>query len=977
MADYQLLKEAVAAVIKQNGNQEITGDLLQSTLLTMINSLGSGYQFAGVADGAVVPGTPDAKLFYIAAGPGVYTNFGGITVNNGELAIFFIPEGYGSWYKQSAQITNSGMFFGGIVGPASSPAVTDNKTFYIATTPGTYTNFSNLIVAAGELVIFTYSGSAWIANRISSVATPIVDNLTDGGATSALSAEQGKNLNIADYQAAMERRLAYVINGSIGFEPTPMVGGIDSNNKWLYVDNYRYLVFPVKQGDSIYLKKGDQNIVYCLLSENVPPIWLSNAPLLPGTTRQRIPSEATITIPEDCFLYLFEGIGNDIYFPGVISINGTQIFPVIQQREYSRYISATKTFGYTTKYAQILKASIQRLCFYSNFNVKRIALYYTYISGNAFRIAFANCDNLADTDSIYNLADSYYFSGIQNLISGQKYARVYLKNSSNIDVGYLDVDLEKFGTMTIMGSVAKNFATAGFNCYDTDYSDIATIAEKSDKISGMVESLGNFGIRFSGNDAGNVLYPKNNIVLSGNGDSLEIKFDSIGANSFENGGFSFTRKPNQTSVRGIFVTNTKYRARADDGTWLLAVRSFAPGKTLKVSYEEGNIKFYIDNVLDYTYTGQKTITIESFGNGVISPYLYWNGVISGIKVNGELLNIYTDFIYGNAVRLYRSNYFLTDEQAALLVGSFPEMFAEKTATALYVYRKLTGSYYIKYPLVYRYQAYVAEQYPSFYDNWGISPIFLCKYEAAGMMQIAQLFNPGEVELAMNVRTQDNRSIYVGGSAHGFENIVSVDNVRQIIMLIDNIAIAESATFPLKVVSDVHVTQLTDLYQAYTNSDPWAQATKEWKWNNNGFAITTKVKVVRALQLTQSQFGMFPVFRHWLGETSNNYLTNKGIKGSNPYKIYTIEDGWEDDPATYDFRQKTFACKAITEYGECGLGFVMEIADSTTKPNGGMFVGTNNTKYNKIYFDLTGEYLPEVNEELYATQKWHIHGQPIL
>ena len=978
MANYDILKESIAAVIKENGNQEITGNLLQQTLFAMVNTLGGGYEFAGVADQAVIPGTPDTKLFYIAAGPGVYANFGGITVNNGELAIFFIPEGYGSWYKQSAQITNSGMFFGGIVGPASSPTVTDNKTFYIATTPGTYTNFSNLIVAAGELVIFTYSGSAWIANRISSVATPIVDNLTDGGATSALSAEQGKNLNIADYQAAMQRRLAYVINGSIGFEPTPMVGGIDSNNKWIYVDNYRYLVFPVKQGDSIYLKKGDGNIVYCFLSENVPPIWLSNAPLLPGTTRQTIPSEATITVPENCFLYLFEGIGNNIYFPGVISINGTQIFPVIQQREYSRYISATKTFGYTTKYAQILKASIQRLCFYSNFNVKRIALYYTYISGNAFRIAFANCDNLADTDSIYNLADSYYFSGIQNLISGQKYARVYLKNSSNIDVGYLDVDLEKFGTMAIMGTVAKNFATAGFNCYDTDYSDIATIAEKSDKINGMVESLGNFGIKFSGSDAGNVLYLKNNIVLSGNGDSLEIKFDSIGADSFPNGGYSFTKKPDQTSVRGIFVTNTKYRARADDGTWLLAEqRSFAPGKTLKVSYEEGNIKFYIDNVLDYTYTGQKTITIGSFGDGVISPYLYWNGVISGIKVNGELLNIYTDFIYGNKVRLYRSNYFLTDEQAALLVGSFPEMFAEKTATALYVYRKLTGSYYIKYPLVYRYQAYVAEQYPSFYDNWGISPIFLCKYEAAGMMQIAQLFNPGETELAINVENLNDGSTYVGGAAHGFENIVSINSTRQINFLVDDTAVAEDSVFALKEVSSVKVTQLSELCQAYTNSNPWAEATKEWHWDKDGFAISTSVKVLRSLQISQAQFGMFCVFRHWLGKVSNDYLTNKGIKNSDPYKIYTIEDGWESNPDNAGYHNKTFDCTRITQYGERGLGFAMQIADATTKANGGMFVGTNNTKYNKIYFDLTGSYLPSINEILKATQKWYISGQPIL
>lgn len=108
MADYQILKEAVAAVIKNNGNQEITGDLLQTTLFSMINTLGTGYQFAGVADGAVIPGTPDAKLFYIAKGPGIYENFNNLVVNRGELAIFFIPEGYGSWYKMAAKVGDSG-----------------------------------------------------------------------------------------------------------------------------------------------------------------------------------------------------------------------------------------------------------------------------------------------------------------------------------------------------------------------------------------------------------------------------------------------------------------------------------------------------------------------------------------------------------------------------------------------------------------------------------------------------------------------------------------------------------------------------------------------------------------------------------------------------------------------------------------------------------------------------------------------------
>lgn len=74
--NYQVLIDGVKAVIKQNGNEEITGDLLQQTLLAMISALGVGYQFVGVATPDTVPGTPDARVCYLCVGAGNYANFG-------------------------------------------------------------------------------------------------------------------------------------------------------------------------------------------------------------------------------------------------------------------------------------------------------------------------------------------------------------------------------------------------------------------------------------------------------------------------------------------------------------------------------------------------------------------------------------------------------------------------------------------------------------------------------------------------------------------------------------------------------------------------------------------------------------------------------------------------------------------------------------------------------------------------------------
>lgn len=96
MANYETLKSAIQQVVKTNGNNEITGALLQQSLLAMINSLGAGYQFIDVATTATKPGTPDQKVFYVANGKGTYTNFGGISITEDEVVILYYDT---AWHK--------------------------------------------------------------------------------------------------------------------------------------------------------------------------------------------------------------------------------------------------------------------------------------------------------------------------------------------------------------------------------------------------------------------------------------------------------------------------------------------------------------------------------------------------------------------------------------------------------------------------------------------------------------------------------------------------------------------------------------------------------------------------------------------------------------------------------------------------------------------------------------------------------------
>ena len=95
MANWTTLKAAIADVIKTNGNQEITGAVLQNTLNSIVSAVGENATFAGIATPVTNPGTPDGPVFYIAAQTGIYSNFEGITVEN-EVAILLWKT---SWKK--------------------------------------------------------------------------------------------------------------------------------------------------------------------------------------------------------------------------------------------------------------------------------------------------------------------------------------------------------------------------------------------------------------------------------------------------------------------------------------------------------------------------------------------------------------------------------------------------------------------------------------------------------------------------------------------------------------------------------------------------------------------------------------------------------------------------------------------------------------------------------------------------------------
>lgn len=99
MGNYELLIAAIEQVIKTNGNNEITGAILQTTLKSIVNSVGANATFAGVATPATNPGTPDQNVLWLAFEGGNYSNFG---IELGYNLITFISNSEGSWKVEAS-----------------------------------------------------------------------------------------------------------------------------------------------------------------------------------------------------------------------------------------------------------------------------------------------------------------------------------------------------------------------------------------------------------------------------------------------------------------------------------------------------------------------------------------------------------------------------------------------------------------------------------------------------------------------------------------------------------------------------------------------------------------------------------------------------------------------------------------------------------------------------------------------------------
>ena len=108
MANYATLKAAIQAAIRTNGQQQITGQSLQTQLVNMVTALGKFFQsYGGVVTSASTFAAGDENVLFFATEAGTYTDFGGAVLDGKTLHILYYD---GSWHDADTSIPSGAAF---------------------------------------------------------------------------------------------------------------------------------------------------------------------------------------------------------------------------------------------------------------------------------------------------------------------------------------------------------------------------------------------------------------------------------------------------------------------------------------------------------------------------------------------------------------------------------------------------------------------------------------------------------------------------------------------------------------------------------------------------------------------------------------------------------------------------------------------------------------------------------------------------
>ena len=168
MSDFSALIASVESYIRQNGNNEITGNILQQVLMSIINTLGT-QSINALETGLSTEQTTRANAD-TALGGRIDTEEGARqqadTALGGRIDGLVGTIGGVSGIVTTLQSRlDEGYIYKGIATPTTNPQTPTGKVFYVAVQAGTYTHFDDVEVANG-ITILTYDGEGWDDNNV-------------------------------------------------------------------------------------------------------------------------------------------------------------------------------------------------------------------------------------------------------------------------------------------------------------------------------------------------------------------------------------------------------------------------------------------------------------------------------------------------------------------------------------------------------------------------------------------------------------------------------------------------------------------------------------------------------------------------------------------------------------------------------------------------------------------------------------------
>ena len=140
-------------------NKEYVDDTVKTVDDKVNDFKNAGYLYAGIATSLTNPGTPDTKVFYIANGKGVYTNFGGLEVTEDDVVILYWDS---SWHKVATGIA-----------PQEKLSELDTEVRHIERDLGMYPNPTEYVLVVGVSGKYIDKDSALeVANSNYSISQP-------------------------------------------------------------------------------------------------------------------------------------------------------------------------------------------------------------------------------------------------------------------------------------------------------------------------------------------------------------------------------------------------------------------------------------------------------------------------------------------------------------------------------------------------------------------------------------------------------------------------------------------------------------------------------------------------------------------------------------------------------------------------------------------------------------------------------------